>query len=687
MTGILGPNGSGKSNIFAAIIGALTNEWINAGSKDANVSYGSHGKSSVKLDFNHNGNKYQVERVLSQGNSLIKANQQLLTRVTGETEITKTILDVLGISKQMLLDYVLVRQGSISGILSQTPAVRAKSFQRLFGTARCEEIYNACLPVIQKLSIEQDYSQEASLIKEKSSLEKEIESLKFQILDFTQILPSREKIDTLHNKLAQIEKRESEIVKAITLNDSIKLLKKTLNNLSSEEKKISEEIEKLQDILNSSEKSAQSAQINLSRIKEFDIAWKKRLSLESDKNKIQEEIYRLKRDEPHAPSEKKPDQSFLIELRSEYATHKKLVDAINPTTGAGICPVCRTPGTQLKERAKESFERMQEIESQGKAITKLISSWEDFEQNSNEFLSQITNLSSQLHSLDSALSTISIPEKPEEGEWDKEVETFRDNKHALEFYQDKLSNTKQAISENSGRLSSTSESLESIERFIEETNPLKDISKQEIKDIIVNAEDIRVKISGMDGTLKASSAHARQLEKQIASIRSEREKNKKRVSFSKTLTNVRQVFHRDGIPATVSRRYLHALTDESSSKSSINYLLGVFNSPFRVEVREEDLSFIANFDDGKSQPAERLSGGEKVILSLAIRIAINALFASHLSMLFLDEPTEYLDEANLECLHTAIQNLGELAEASGMQVIIITHEQTLSPLFDHIINL
>jgi DNA repair exonuclease SbcCD ATPase subunit len=140
------------------------------------------------------------------------------------------------------------------------------------------------------------------------------------------------------------------------------------------------------------------------------------------------------------------------------------------------------------------------------------------------------------------------------------------------------------------------------------------------------------------------------------------------------------VLHRDNLPRAVARDHLRALTADT------NAVLGDFLAPFRVEA-EDDLSFRADFHDGRSQPAGRLSGGEKVVLAVGFRLSVNSVFAQDVGLLCLDEPTVGLDEHNLGCLRTALGRLRDLSRARGLQVILVTHERSLMPLFDKVIDL
>jgi DNA repair exonuclease SbcCD ATPase subunit len=144
---------------------------------------------------------------------------------------------------------------------------------------------------------------------------------------------------------------------------------------------------------------------------------------------------------------------------------------------------------------------------------------------------------------------------------------------------------------------------------------------------------------------------------------------------------MREVLHYSALPRLVSHHHLDRLS------ADVNAYLRLFDSPFRVEV-DESLGFTSVFHKGgKRRPAGRLSGGQKVVLALAFRLSVNNAFASDLGLLCLDEPTVGLDEHNLGSLETALGRLRELAKSTGLQVVMVTHERSLAPLFDNVISL
>ena len=135
-------------------------------------------------------------------------------------------------------------------------------------------------------------------------------------------------------------------------------------------------------------------------------------------------------------------------------------------------------------------------------------------------------------------------------------------------------------------------------------------------------------------------------------------------------------------PRLVAQRNLKKL------ESAINELLQIFGVNFFVSVADSTApSFIAEFYDGRKQTAQRLSIGQKTVLALAFRVAVNAQFAEEIGLLALDEPTASLDAPRIKALAPVLEKLRDLSTTKGLQCLLVTHAASLSHLFESTIEL
>jgi DNA repair protein SbcC/Rad50 len=685
MTAIIGSNGSGKSNIFSAIIGALVNEWTSAGNKADNITYGSgNGQSYVDLSMIAHGNKARIRRFLKGGeSSLVISKREGTEEITGESQITEAVLEILGISKKMLMDYVIVRQGTISGILSSTQADRAKSFQRLFGTEKCELIYTACLPKIASLSVEFDQEKEEEVTTAISETKAKIEESATKIQELSDKIPSKEEIQALKKAIDNIRTRARLLRELEELKRDIKDSSEKLASLEKDQAEAGKIFEGAEKALEELGPQAEEAKIKKRLAETYIKTWERKEKALKDIAVLKDKLSSLSPPEGAAPEVDLAREQYI---QSRLMAIDSIVNVIDPESKRGDCPVCLTPDIDFSERLVAFSEENDILISELASIEDTKEKAEEYKRELSEFDKAKDRIEIQIKERSDAISNIEVPDKPEDGEWDKTIDLFESSVRFKESAASTTSRIESSIRVLLSGIERTKTQLGQTEKAIEEI-PAHEEEEQDIHQSLEKIETLQIERASHEGTIDTLKKAYKDLLSRADKIKEEKHRAAKKKSAANTLSNVRSAFHRNGIPAQVSRYYLNALTTPTGTGASINELLEVFESPFSVELKEEDLSFVAKFSDGKSQPAERLSGGEKVVLSLALRTAVNALFASHLHMLFLDEPTEYLDERNLDCLQTAIENLGRIAENKGLQVGVITHETKLSHLFDRVIEL
>jgi exonuclease SbcC len=140
-----------------------------------------------------------------------------------------------------------------------------------------------------------------------------------------------------------------------------------------------------------------------------------------------------------------------------------------------------------------------------------------------------------------------------------------------------------------------------------------------------------------------------------------------------------EVFHREALPRAVHSAAMALLEGRVAAN------LELLGAPFLAEA-QPDLSYVARFPD-RALPAAGLSGGQKVLLALAIRLAAAELFAPQLGMMVLDEPTDGLDADSRRTVAEVLGRLGSRLRERDQQLIVITHDQELRTAFDECLTL
>jgi exonuclease SbcC len=111
----------------------------------------------------------------------------------------------------------------------------------------------------------------------------------------------------------------------------------------------------------------------------------------------------------------------------------------------------------------------------------------------------------------------------------------------------------------------------------------------------------------------------------------------------------------------------------------------VFEVPFSCDI-DNELNVMCTIPGIGKKPAERLSGGQRVMLGIAFRFAICRLFAAGLGFVVLDEPTVMLDDDHVDIVVDLLNAIkGHLFNA-GLQLLVPTHSPQLESTFDSVIR-
>lgn len=190
-------------------------------------------------------------------------------------------------------------------------------------------------------------------------------------------------------------------------------------------------------------------------------------------------------------------------------------------------------------------------------------------------------------------------------------------------------------------------------------------------------QNLRVDASTKENTMRDIA----DLEAKVKKAEAQAAVSEQLTDRKQTLENVVSLLSPDKFPRAVVLGWLRIL------ESSINSYLASFNAPFTAVV-QNDTDIHCQFPD-KTVPSWALSGGQQVMLAIAWRLALHNTFATSEACGFitLDEPTTFLDNDNIDNLIRVMGDIKRIANTSNLQILVITHEELLSPLFDSVINL
>ncbi|MCC7553178.1 MAG: AAA family ATPase [Methanobacteriaceae archaeon] len=141
------------------------------------------------------------------------------------------------------------------------------------------------------------------------------------------------------------------------------------------------------------------------------------------------------------------------------------------------------------------------------------------------------------------------------------------------------------------------------------------------------------------------------------------------------LTEIRELYSKNGIQKELrnfSRPLIQKYTKEFFEKFNFNYSDLILDEDYNISV----------FGPEGETNIDMVSGGEKIAIALALRLAITqAMSRGNLETILLDEPTIHLDSFRRHELINLLKDVSVLP-----QMIIVTHETQLESAADNIIE-
>ena len=714
MIAVLGRNGSGKSNLIGGIQYALTGE--QPGFTKADLTTWGEKEGSVKLIFTAGSNN--TEFVI-----IRKTNGDVTLKVDGETikqarKVEEALREKAGLDKDLIKQIVFVPQKGIDSILFDDPKNREVAFQRLIGIGNASKIYESLRTEIAAYDKPQGFDEAIARAKTQLSEQSEIakscrETLQRYDSAIKQ-LPSKEmlegEVDHLAGAQAAIEELVSVAKRLESAQEAHERALKALGEVGSvsevREDELRKSIDRDNDLIRFLSRLKELSEAAYVAKKEGDAAIKEaEVVLAQYTTKVEDdraEVKRLDGEQAAAEAEARSLRNMMREASSD-----------------GTCPLCGAPATQ-EDISKHVQEKLDKIEETRKEVTekamKARMALDKRENDENAAMRKIDRAKTKSETAKAALQN--AKDKNVEGvEIDMvsfEV-VYKGNVPAdLPKIEARLAENRRELAAALSVQDSAKTARDNVARYAAQVDMLvqsKQAAAKRVADMGIDPDTVesdasercrkatakaRANLDAYNGILRDMAAEKGRLEAADKTIESTKKfiedlvakkelEDKVKVKVD-TLKRVRDWFHYREGPRIMSQNVMRDLT------ACVNSYLDQFNAPFIVEAEEEGFGFRCRFIDGRTMPeplpdASLLSGGQKVALAIAFRMAIYMCFGGELGLLSLDEPTAYLDEASIEHLGELLQKVGEVARNKGLQILMATHEKAIMPFLDTKIDL
>lgn len=683
LVAILGENGSGKSSLFGAIRWALTGENPNFGLKAENVSqYAKEGEPSfVSLEFEHNGHIAVVTRHLlpEKEPSILSVDGKEAAR--GDKAVTAEVEKLLGVDAKFISRFIIVGQTDIFSFIDDNQTDTDKFFQRLFNTAKADKCQDVIGKAVSKITIPELTKSSAQLEFERQAVEHElsdVQHLMKQLPSFDEFLKRQKTDQEVIQKWQEREKATAELTR---LGQQETEYAKQLESIETDSKQHEDDFAALVNVTSGQESAHAAARLALGHWQSY-----KSVAKAKEEFRAAREALSAKRLENKAvlPVERgliEQTRAHLAGLQKQLKELEKFV-ATFTESGIACCPTCMTPTTDLQEHLQRT--QVSDIPLLRASINETEATLKRQQAAHDEYCAwekvdhELDVREKQLADAEAKLVAVTPPESSED-ELQKTVNEYEE----FQRVKAEILPVVTAAKEKKAKLAGTLENIKGQRtRF-----------KEQIADIKVTEADAGLADARLT-KLREQVAERQELEQKCNQLKFDHKKLQEEYDQAKHIetTGVKTRAWMDvaekarealkNAPRLVAQRNLKKL------ETSINELLQIFGVNFLVAVAEDGTpNFRAKFIDGRDVPAQRLSIGQKTVLALAFRVAVNAMFAEEIGLLALDEPTASLDAARIRALAPVLEKLRDLSTAKGLQCLLVTHASNLSHLFESTIEL
>jgi exonuclease SbcC len=730
ITTMMGANGAGKSSIFEAVSFALFKQYH--GRIDELVKTGEK-KMTVEVVFVVDGQTYQVVRSRSKSSRAalnILEGDRFQPLVSGDTEVSNEIENILEMDSELFLNTVYIRQGEIADLVDKTPAEKKQMIGRLLGIDSLEKAWKNMKFIIEKyeddtLKLEgklESYSELEGEITtkmgEKAGLEDELKDVDSDLQETrVRCEHSKEEKDLMDKKAVEYGNIESRLV---FNNKNLLKYQATVEDLDHEV-----------ELLENTEERIEEIKPLLKRIEPLKRLKDKISTLESCKKEREEVGHNLLKartfektiEETREDHESKPELIEFIDIIKDNIHEKNVQtsgleiqnkDLAKPISELeemeNSCPICKSKITpekrdellaQYNSELKENRKQLTSLVAQRTELAEELIKAEDHlikvNGNSERYITAMGALESlgSVQEYEKQLKQVqaTIKEKEQEiskikqgldfdGDIDNELSSLESLRERCQKMEGRVSNKESVLQ----RLQETRETIKEIEREnLELEKNLNELGYDEETHEHIKAhwELENNSINELSGEKHSLTGQLHQLTTTIHELEAKKDKylelenDLKRVKdFTKLLQFIRDVYGKDGVQQelrNLSRPLIEAKTRELFEKFNFDY------SDIQLD---EDYNLSIFGPSGESS-LDMISGGEKIAVALALRLAITQVLSGNsLEMVMIDEPTIFLDEYRRQELVELFKKMSILP-----QMIIVTHDSDLEEAADRIIKL
>jgi DNA repair exonuclease SbcCD ATPase subunit len=638
---LVGRNGTGKSNLLNAVYLGLTGEsFIEQKTKASMLRWGSK-KGSVGLRVQDHGVRYEISRNLHGSGATLKGDDG--TELNSVTTVNQFLSEMTGMPADLLLLSNFMPQTGSTPLVFGTETTRLQAFTRLFRLNHLEKERESLQRVVTSMVPGEDHSEDIQKARER-----------LPVLD-TEIAKIEEDLCTLRGTLEALSRQigsssdispEGHAAAKATLTEQLaayeaerSALQGKLDSLG-EEAFVSEEMVSLYD------------------------AYKQKLRLTAECSELEKRLQEI------------PSPVPLLDISSDMLDklRTRAIFTMARKTGLveGKCPVCETAleknPLEVRRLSKLENSLEQALHASEEQIAEQTEQHVENERNRIERLSvqnTIAKLSDKLHTFSDMLENSGF---------------------VLEDYISKRSKADRYVAtlpERRSLVSRLSEVSSSMDRAKDNLDRLEKIIPSDVKGLDglrlyhKTVSDMILEMTSTKGALKKEKEL---LELALTDYIRRTAKYRAAIELRESLMRIREVLHVDKYP----REFMHASCGPLSTL--INKYLSNFAQPFRVHMGE-NMAVVCEFAGNSGVPASDLSGGQKMVVTIATRLAVSEMLGSKANLIVLDEPTNHMDAQSRAGLVETLGNVRRYLRETNTQMLVSSHDECMQDVADYTIPL
>ena len=687
LVGIVGRNGSGKSNFLNALHFAFAGE-VPGKTKEQCLKWGEE-SGYARVEFEHEGRDGWIERHVPGTRASMQLGDE---KFTGIKSVNAAVLDKLQMDKDVFR-LVFVKQAELDSVLFDQAARREVNFQRMCGLGDANRMYKNLGDLISTVFRENAGDLEATIAAlsgERESVVQEIGKCGNSIAELTAKLDSATPFETL-----QADKRRQEraiqLLQGIQANKSLLApqqqalsdCKYELNTIGHVEpddivKRAAEELANMESTLANWENVDRARNDRMNNI----AAARTTMASVEAESKEYADVQQLE-------AMVETESRAVAEGRAMAGLYSAAVEAFKTLT-VPVCPLC---GSQMQPGLAASFAgKLASCHTDGSTLDNLKRTLSFHHAKAAELSAKMSTLLDTISQSEKWLETNPGLDPDTLAELRKSTNEARVFVKAMAEQAAKAKTVRAKIDtlEASVRNIETAISAQEDELAGPDILVRPDTPVQELRSALAATEEAIAMRNRLSSNLEAARAVKSSMESRLANIernieeaKAKQDNAKGRKEAYETLTAVRDWLHYSNGPHKLAMRVMDELTEDT------NKFLSRMDSPFSVQLDPETLGYLFSMNDGSvsSQPADTLSGGQKVVLAVAFRLASYCMFAGKYGLMALDEPTAYLDDNNVSNFCTLLESVKETAASMDLQILVSTHERAVLPYMDSVLDI